>query len=79
LNKPNMPAQNEDASGLKRIGGDASDTANKVPADLGSKVTETINRAQSTLDPDPVALAGGGVGEGRQFTDSNPVYRKYKR
>jgi hypothetical protein len=78
VKKPDINSQNDSTSGLKRLGGDASDAANRVPADLGSRTIDKINQEQSTLDPDPVTLAGGGMGEGRQFTDSNPVYRKYK-
>jgi hypothetical protein len=72
-------SQNDETSGLKRLGGEAAEGSTRVPADLGSTTTDKVNRDQATPEPDPVALAGGGIGEGRQFSDSNPVYRKYKR
>jgi hypothetical protein len=60
LKKPDTQSQNDETSGLKRLGGEASDASNRIPADLGSMATDKINREQATPDPDPVALAGAG-------------------
>ena len=62
MKKPEIYSQNDAISGLKRLGGDASDAADRVPADLGSRVIARINQEQSQLEPDPVTLAGGGIG-----------------
>jgi hypothetical protein len=66
LNKPEIHSQNDETTGLKRLGGDASDTANRVPSDVGRTATDKINREQSQLRPDPKGMAGGFEG-GRQF------------
>jgi hypothetical protein len=61
--------QNDDVGGLKRLGGAASETADRIPSDIGSAATEKINRELEKLNPNPVKAVGGDSG-GRQFADS---------
>jgi hypothetical protein len=63
---PDTKSQNDSTTGLKRLGGEAAEGSDKIPADIGSTATAKINSEQSQLEPDPVGMAGGFKG-GRQF------------